>query len=85
MAEMSEQERQTLLDTEPWWCWECANVGYFPADWDEVGDTECPCCGDEMFDHDHDAEFEPPCVSGARPWLGGRWNKKRSKWAREDY
>lgn len=50
---------------EDWWCWECANLGIFPADI-EMGtdDMDCPCC--EENSHDFDAELPPPCHPRAR-------------------
>jgi hypothetical protein len=46
---------------EPWWCWECANLGIIPDDDPGALDSEplCPCC--ETYDHDWDAEQPPPC------------------------
>ncbi len=50
----------TVERFEDWWCWECANLGMFPEDF-EMGtpEMECPCC--ENNSHDFDAEVPPPC------------------------
>lgn len=73
---LEEGEAMTSVD-DYWYCFECYGIGYFPKDWDEVDDTECPCCGEYgVADHHGDSTYVPPCVDRFQPWIDDKWTKR---------
>jgi len=52
-----------MSESDRWWCWECANLGYIPDNDPATLDPEppCPCCNEEGGGIDHEGDPDDPC------------------------